>query len=247
MTKNNKRNKQSKSRRSKNRESNPNTAPLTSGLVMVAKLPKPVNVPFRTRRSLTYQLSWNPALGLGGAGASTLQMSFSPGATDFRIGGVSITAPSLPNASEYSALFDQYKVEKVMVRMDYSGVNAFSNTGVANVPPLALFILDHDDPNDAVVNDLLQFPQVLTHSWVEGGYKPFQVAFKPRPLADIAGSGLSTGYAPTREAPFIRTSEITIPHYGLKMALLNNGGSASAVIGFFQVTVLYDLAFINPK
>lgn len=175
-----------------------------------------------------------------------MQLTFAPGSTDFRLGGVSIYTDALPNNTEFSQLFDQYRIAGVTIRIDFS-VNVFSNSGPAYQPPIAYFIADYDDPQDATVNAVLQYPQVITHSWSENGYKPFIVSLKPKPLRDVAGAGITTGYSPMASAPFIRTSEMTIPHYGLKMALVNNGASASAVIGNFLVNVYYDLEFINPK
>jgi len=175
-----------------------------------------------------------------------MQLTFSPGAINFRYAGVSIYNDALPNSSEYVNLFDQYRVRGVSVRIDYD-TNMFSNSGVAYSPPLCLFVLDHDDPNDAAVADLLQFPQVITHAFTEGGYKPFIATFNPRPLVDVAGAGVTTGYSPMKTAPYIRTSEMSIPHYGMKMAILSQGASVSATIGYFQVTTFMDLEFINPK
>lgn len=175
-----------------------------------------------------------------------MQLTFSPGAVDYRLGGVSIYADALPNSAEFSNLFDQYRVKDVMVRIDFN-VNINTNSGVNYSPPIAYFVMDHDDPNDLPVTSMLQYPQVITHSWVEGGYKPFIVKFKPTPLMDVAGAGIATGYSPMRSAPFLRTSEMTIPHYSLKMALLPNGAGAATIIGYFNVTVYMDLEFINPK
>lgn len=198
------------------------------------------------RRALQRSLTYNPAGGIDGSGQYTMQLTFAPGSTDFRLGGVSIYTDALPNNTEFSQLFDQYRIAGVTVRIDFS-VNVFSNSGSAYTPPIAYFIADYDDPQDATVNQVLQYPQVITHSWVEGGYKPFIASLKPKPLRDVAGAGIATGYSPMAVAPFIRTSEMTIPHYGLKMALVNNGASASAIIGSFLVNVYYDLEFINPK
>jgi len=175
-----------------------------------------------------------------------MQLTFAPGATDFRLGGVSIYSDALPNSTEFSQLFDQYRIAGVTVRIDFS-VNVYSNSGSSYSPPLAYFIADYDDPQDATVSAVLQYPQVVTHSWTENGYKPFIAHIKPKPLRDVAGSGIGTGYSPMSSAPFIRTSDMTIPHYGVKMALVNNGASANAVIGSFLINVFYDLEFINPK
>lgn len=202
--------------------------------------------PFSTRRTTTRQLSWNPAVGLETLSSSTLQITYAPSAIDFRIGGVSIYLDSLPSVSEYSALFDQYRIKGVTIRMDYN-VNLYSNNGVAYASPLISYVMDKDDSNDLTLANMFQYPQVATHSFQENGYKPLILHFSPKPLVDIAGSGISTGYSPMKIAPFIRTTDLAIPHYGMKFAVQGNGGSVNAVIGFFQITTYVDLEFINPK
>lgn len=210
-------------------------------------LPAATNGRLMTRRSSTRQLSWNPVSGLDGTvGANSLQMSFAPSAIDYRFAGTSIYTDSLPSVTEFSALFDQYRISNVMIRIDYT-LGLWENSGVSYKAPLIVCVVDHDDSGNAVVADLLQYPQVVTHSFDQNGYTPFIASFKPNPLMDVAGSGVSTGYAPMKIAPFIRTANLSIPHYGFKLAIMGNGASVNAVIGYFQITIYVDLEFINAK
>jgi len=41
---------------------------------------------------------------IDGALATTMQLSFSPGATDYRFGGVSVYTTAIPNLAEFSNL-----------------------------------------------------------------------------------------------------------------------------------------------
>lgn len=201
----------------------------------------------KSRRSSTRQISWNPQSGLDGTiGAASVQMSFAPSAIDYRFSGTSIYTDSLPSVTEFSALFDQYRISNVTLRIDYT-TDLFNNSGVAYKAPLILCAIDHDDSGSATVADLLQYPQVITHSFDANGYTPFIASFRPNPLMDVAGSGISTGYAPMKVAPFIRTANLSIPHYGFKLAILANGASVNQVIGYFQFTVYVDMEFINAK
>jgi len=175
-----------------------------------------------------------------------MQFTFAPGATNYRLGGVSIYNDAIPNASEFTNLYDQWKLVDVVIRFDYT-TNILSNSGVAYSPPLILFASDYDDPGDAAVTDLLQYPEMSTHCFNTNGYKPLILKLKPRPLRDVAGSGVATSYSPMEVIPFIRTSEFSTPHYGLKCALQSNGASVSAVIGYFQMTIWLDMEFTNPK
>lgn len=189
---------------------------------------------------------WNPVTGLDGTGTTTFQLSFSPGSTDYRFGGVSVYTDALPNYTEFSNLFDQWRITRVMVRIDY-GVDMFSNSGVSYNPPLVHHVTDYDDPGDLTLTAMMEYPQVRVHSFKQNGYTALTLGLSPMPLRDIAGSGVATGYAPSSVSPFLRTAEMTIPHYGLKYALAGAGASVNAVIGYFNIVVWYDLEFCNPK
>lgn len=177
-----------------------------------------------------------------------VQLAFAPGSTNYRIGGTSIYSDALPNNAEFSNLFDQYRIKSVIVRMDCP--DAWANSAPTPTQPVFLplvyYALDYDDPGSALKNNLLEYPQVNIHSFYTNGYKPLILKFSPKPLVDIAGSGIATAYGPMQKAPWIRTSEMTVPHYGLKMFF---EFPSSTQINTIQIsyTIWYDLEFTNPK
>lgn len=183
-----------------------------------------------------------------GSLATTMQLSFSPGATDYRFGGVSVFTQALPNLAEFSNLFDQWRLKGVIVRLDiafgYQGL-AFPNTS-PTIAPILWYAADYDDPGDATIENLLCYPQVQTHNFYTNGYTPFQVSLSPKPLRDVAGSGLSTGYGPMPVAPWLRTADMTLPHYGLKIGLDWCGKVQANDIQIVS-TIFYDIEFTNPK
>jgi len=192
------------------------------------------------------QYSYVPAGGIDSSGSYTWQYSFAPTATQIRLGGVAMYQDNLPNWSEFTNLFDQYRIRQVTVRVDYSA-NTMTNSGVAYTAPIIYAAVDYDDESDATANALFQYPGCITHSFIENGYKPLIINFKPRPLRDVAGIGVLTGYSPMARAPFIRVADNAIPHYGLKMALNLQGASANVAVGYFNIQVAFDLELINPK
>jgi len=198
------------------------------------------------RRALTRQFSYNPATGIDASGTYTIQIAFAPGGTNFRLGGISAYTDNVPNSTEFSNLYDQWRLKGILLRMDATQ-NAFSNSGVAYSPPLVVFAADYDDSGDATANALFEYPQSRTHSFQTNGYAPLICGMSPRPVRDVAGYGVLTSYSPMEECPFIRTAELGTPHYGLKLALQLNGGSVNAVVAYFQVTIWFDMEFVNPK
>lgn len=108
-------------------------------------------------------------------------------------------------------------------------------------------VADYDDSSDANVSALLQYPGVRTHSFYENGYTPMIFTISPKPLKDVAGLGVTTTYSPDTSMPFIRTAEMTTPHYGIKIATQTIGGSSASVTGFVMFTAFIDLEFVGVK
>lgn len=197
------------------------------------------------RRSWNQLISYSSSTGFFGGG-NNLQISFSAGSNTININGVGIYGPSLPNSSEFAAIFDQWRIKSVTVRLDWN-YNSVGPSESATSPPLFYFVTDYDDSADAAVSALLQYPGVRTHSFLTNGYTPIVYTFVPRPLKDIAGSGVLTSYGPDMSMPFIRTAELSTPHYGMKIATTPLGATSAAVIGYLLVTAFVDLEFANPK
>jgi len=182
---------------------------------------------------------------IDGLSASTIQLTFAPGGTDYRLGGVSIYTTPLQGVTEFSTLFDQYRVKRVIVRCDFAaGYSDSASTPV--IMPAMYYISDYDDPQDCDLNAIVQYPQVQVHNFYKNGYEPYQVSLSPKPLRDIAGAGISTGYGPMSVAPWIRTADMTLPHYGLKLAFDWMGKVQTADVQMVM-TIWYDLEFTNPK
>lgn len=176
---------------------------------------------------------------------TTMQITFAPGATDWRLDGTSIYQDSLPNLTEFTNLFDQWRLRSVTLRVDVP--LGYSNSGATPVVyPDLFYISDYDDTSMASLSDIAQYPQMQIHSFLKNGYSPLMIKFSPKPLRDIAGAGVSTSYGPMTEAPWIRTANMITPHYGLKLAF-NWYSYAQTTDIKMAFTVWYELEFTNPK
>jgi len=207
-------------------------------------LPQSGNPTIAVTRAIRRQCILNSTT-IDGSPATTMQFSFAPGATDYRFAGVSIYTTALPNSSEFTSLFDQWRLKKVHFRIDLPA--AYANSGVTPViMPNIYYVSDYDDSVDCTINDMLQYPQCRVHNFYRDGYTPFQVSLSPKPLRDIAGSGIATGYGPMPVAPWLRTADFSIPHYGLKLAIDWSGYHQTITVGMV-ITIWYELEFTNPK
>ncbi len=164
---------------------------------------------------------------------------------DWRLDGVSIYVDNIPNTTEFSNLFDQFRIKSVSLSVDTPAFFSNSGTSPAALPQI-WYAADYDDTAMASLTDLMQYPQVRKHNFYTDGYKPLIFKFSPKPLRDVAGAGVTTVYGPMPVSPWLRTSNMTVPHYGIKLALDWFGLSQTQDIPL-QFTVWYDLEFTNPK
>lgn len=174
-----------------------------------------------------------------------MQFTFSPGATDYRLGGVSIYSTALPDLTDFTNLFDQWRIKRVILRCDIAA--GYSNSAPTPIiMPNIFYVSDYDDSQNLSVVDILQYPQLQVHNFYEGGYKPLQISLSPKPLRDVAGAGISTGYGPMPVAPWLRTADSSLPHYGVKFAFDWLGKVQTATVQM-QTTIWYEMEFTNPK
>lgn len=152
---------------------------------------------------------------------------------------------NLPSYTEFSALFDNYKIHAV--KMDFFRPAIALGYGIG--PKLFLHTaVDYDDGNPpSNVTDLEQRP---SYKVVDLGSIFSQKAkvtryLKPKFLRMLYESGTTTGYQPSR-AGIVDMADPTVPHYGLKWALQvidEQGVSGTMPFAFaLQISVTYYLS-----
>lgn len=208
-------------------------------------VPRGVVSTYKIRRAWQQQISYAPSSGFF-AGGPNLQFNFSGSASEIRVGGVATFGPTLVNSSEFSALFDQWRINMITIRLDWN-TNSAATADINSVAPLLFIVPDYDDSGDANVAALLQYPSVRTHSFYQNGYSPFIYTMTPTPLKDVAGTGMLTSYSSDTSRPFIRTAELGTPHYGIKLATTSMGAASTIATGQIFITCYIDLEFANPK
>lgn len=127
----------------------------------------------------------------------------------------SFTLNQLPNAAEFVALYDSYKIKSITIRVE----PAFSvNQMTANQVLSAKFVRVVHDYDDASAlgteQDYYEYGNMKSYSCL----KPFKVILYPKVSAEIYRTALTTGYE-QRKSPWLDLSSqgADIPHYGIKM------------------------------
>lgn len=141
-----------------------------------------------------------------------------------------------PNYTEFTTLFDMYKIcaVKVSYMPRANSAEVGTNQGLVKF----FTVVDYDDSNNPTsINELLQYESLKTTNTT----KDHNRYLKPKLAKALYQSAVSTAYGATRG--WIDCENPGVPHYGLKYALqtLPTGNQS------YDVKVTYYLAFKNVR
>lgn len=196
------------------------------------------------KRQIQQSCLVNQSGGFFGAG---YDMCIAPafGSCDFRINGVLIFAASLPNATEFTALFDQYRIRKINVRVIFS-----QNSADVNTPTLSLPVIhqmnDYNSTGNMNLSDYQQHPELKT--WQLGQDKNISWSFVPHVRGDlITQGGVLSSSANNMPCPWIDTSSTSIEMLGTRLYMNNLGQNTNTNIGaiLFLVDYILDFKFVK--
>jgi len=128
-------------------------------------------------------------------------------------GSIQFTLGMLPNVSEFTALYDQYRINKIKV------VLVPALTGLDGNPQSTSYympnfhsILDYDDSNaPTALSQLMEHPNYRRTR----GQRDHKRYFTPAVAAEIYQSGVSTSYS-QKFKQWLDLASTSVPHYGLK-------------------------------
>lgn len=161
-----------------------------------------------------------------------------------------ILASNMPNFTEYSSLFDTYKINGIKYTYcpRYTSTNAEAAGATGSPQAYAHYIVDPDSTilpagvyGSATLNTLMENTNVKTRPL----NKSFSIYYKPRVLQQLFGGGTASF---TRPSPYIRTSDANIDHRGHHMYINQNNFSASANANIIlDVYVTFYVTFKNIR
>lgn len=141
----------------------------------------------------------------------------------------------LPSVSEFGSLFDDYRINKVVLKlipqitasnMPFNEAQlGGSGTGTGRNPRV-FYAADYDDNNVVSSIDVLrQYANVKVRQVV--GNKPIKIIITPAISQEIYRTSTSTAYAP-KWKQWLDLAYNDIPHYGIKMWVENCAGIAGS-------------------
>lgn len=150
--------------------------------------------------------------------------------------GISFTLADLPGSTEFTALFDQYRLDWV----EYMFVlkSPLGAGGVA--APLIYFVEDHDDDAPPSFNAVLEAQSVQV---VNFSADRTMIKFRVRPnIVREVYRGVTPGYERAPPGTWLDCANATVPHYGVKywVANYNSTSTSSTVI---DVILRYHVSF----
>lgn len=139
------------------------------------------------------------------------------------LGGGVTTLSTLPGFSDFTNLFDQYRIlaMRITFQRPYHQTGTMplaANASQTNLP--AIWFHSAVDFDDATTpSNIQQLQEYPSYRCVEltGAGNQFTLAFQPRVAMAVYGSGVFTSFG--NASPWIDAASVNVPYYGYKYAL----------------------------
>lgn len=166
------------------------------------------------------------------------------------IDGIVIKLSDIINFSSYTTLWDQYRIDQVIIKFIpvqseavFRPYDDTTNPGfsVSEIPRLTT-VIDRDDSTVAnTFNEIFQRPQSRTRK----ATKPIVYKFVPNRLIEVYRSSLTTGYRVDNESKsYLDCGYSDVPHYGIKFAL---EATSPANAYQYRIERTYKISFKNRR
>lgn len=120
--------------------------------------------------------------------------------------------------TDFSTLYDQYKIQKVKIFFEYSGTSGGDVRSDGNPMPKIVAFPDMDDGIYPTFTELMQREAVTKRMTLD---RPRVITHYPKLKNYIESAPGTSAAAATYKTAWIDVAQDTIKHYGLKFALLD--------------------------
>lgn len=212
---------------------------------VILKIPRSVYTKvYKFSRSTHWYAALNPAIGVAGLSAYDIQLLYNLGGVEISIGGVGVTGPNLPNASEFTNLFDQYRITNVRIEA-YISQNTENTPSYPN--PLLHITNDYNSSGSFSLSDMEQYQSMRTYQPNDGS----RVVWNCRNPSNRADLLTNTGVTSTSAGnwnSWVDCSSPEVRYYGTRMFVDYLGRtSANDNIATLYLKFTYDLEFRMVK
>lgn len=189
--------------------------------------------------------------GFSNSGIYDMGLSFSLSGVNLYRGGTFWARLNLPNVSELTALYDQYRIDWVEVAIGFNINSANSVDGNNANLPYMWVVKDYDDTNVITTADANQYENVeCIRLGTDKPWNTFRV--KPRCQTSIKVSNDTSTYTITpyggKNNPFIDSINTEVEHYGMKMVYYNPIQPVNTTVyGSMILQCKFHITMKNPR
>lgn len=150
---------------------------------------------------------------------------------------------ALPGSTDFSNLFDQYRIDKIELSFILDLADGALNTTTL-YPRLVIAPDWNDSTAPSTEDDVLQYQQAKVFQF-NAVDREFVMVIKPKVASTVFRTAVTSAYQMI-PAGFIDTGYLDVPHYGVKF-FLNNYNTTSFGATVIRQYVRYHLSLANPR
>ena len=196
------------------------------------------------KRTTTFNLTYTPSTGLSGSG-NGIALSFSLNNIYYSINAGGLGTQACPDASQLSALFDQFRIDKVIVKVFFTD-NSSSTASSTTCLPIVTICNDYQNTKDSSQASILANTTAYTKQIGQpnaGGTGGIFHKCVPRchlASSESTGFGAGTGGSrPEKPWTWVDTAQGNTDHFGVKMyfdAASSGSATQEASVAFYVDT-----------
>lgn len=231
----------------------PSAAPTVKRTKRMAKYPlyrsmTRHNATMSTRRRIIQNIAIDPSLGWkvnASNGYPDIMLAPALSSCSFWAASAIAYQPVLPGATDFTNLYDQYRIKKVNVELWYS-----ANDSIVSQPtfplPLVHVMNDYNSTASQSLDAYLEHPELKTYQL--GKEKRISWSFVPRTRGDVlTDNAILSSSANNRAGLWIDTSSANIQYLGVRFYIDFLGIATAVNLGSVQFIVTYDMEFRYVK
>jgi len=205
-------------------------------------IPRPLHSQFRTRQMVLVPTISN-GIGSGGSTQASYIEQVTPGTLVF--GSAAFSLQDLDQATSFTAVFDQYRIDRVVMQVKtQNNVLNFNTASLANSsPPQTFWVVDRDD--SSVLTTLAQARQ-YDNVQEATAMDNVEIDLQPSVTPAVYAAGAFSGYAIVRTGMWLDCNNVSIPHYGVKWAITELAALATDTY-YWNVFFYYYVSFRNVR
>lgn len=148
---------------------------------------------------------------------------------------------SVVNPTDFTNLYDQYRINAVLLEMKWSIDNIPGASEKVLNPPMLRYYRDYDDANNPTDEQLKE--NAKTKSLSMSPNRVYKIMIKPAVLNEVRSTGTTVNFQ-VKWKPWLDCADTTTPHRGLKFGLTYPSNQA---YGAVMINAIYYFSCRSPR